>query len=299
MTPWREGAPRRQRGIALVVVLWIVALLGLMAASQTAAIRTETRVVGNELDAARARAAAFDGVQLALQDLGRSRAERRWSADGTTYAAEFDDVTLEITLQDEAGKVDLNTAPAPLLDALLVAAGIVEEERAALVDAILDWRDRDNLARIHGMEARDYRRAGLAYGPANAPFQSLEELVLVPGFDTSRYHALVDGLTIYSASDGVNPAVAPPMVLSALATMASRGTAGTHDAAVVTPEIPGMFRSSSGGRVFTLRVDARTHEGAHERIEAVVHVIPTRPGLPLRYAFLRWREGMSGRATTG
>ena len=47
-----------QRGIALVVVLWLVALLALMAVSQTAAVRTETQVVGNLVEAANARAAA-------------------------------------------------------------------------------------------------------------------------------------------------------------------------------------------------------------------------------------------------
>ncbi|HEX9801726.1 MAG TPA: type II secretion system protein GspK, partial [Gammaproteobacteria bacterium] len=65
----RRSGRSRQRGIVLVVVLWLVALLSLMAVSQTAAVRTETLIVGNLVESATARAAAYAGLQLAVADL--------------------------------------------------------------------------------------------------------------------------------------------------------------------------------------------------------------------------------------
>jgi general secretion pathway protein K len=45
-----------------------------------------------------------------------------------------------------------------------------------LVDAILDWRDEDDLHLVNGAEDPDYKAAGLPYGAKDGPFDSLEEL---------------------------------------------------------------------------------------------------------------------------
>lgn len=291
-----------QRGIALVVVLWVVALLGLMAVSQTAAVRTETRVVGNELEAATARAGAFAGLQLAMAELARPLSERGWHPDGTLYSVTYGALELQVALSDEAGKVDLNAAPAPLLDALLAAGGVAEDERPAAVDAILDWRDRDDLPRVHGAEAEAYRQAGRDYAPRNGAFQSLEELVLVLGFDAQRYHALREGITIYSGNGGVNPSLAPPVVLQALAGVSASGGDWSDRDPGATPPARGdlaAYGTGGGGRVFTVYVQAQTPGGVRERLEAVVHVVPTRSNVPLRYEFLRWRQGVPPRVRSG
>ncbi len=278
-----------QQGIALVVVLWLVALLALMAVSQSAAVRTETLVVGNLVESASARAAAYAGLQLAIADLAKPLPAREMSSDGRAYGLRFDAAQLVINISEESGKVDLNAAPATLLNKLLAASGVEQERRLALVDAILDWRDRDNLRRLNGAEEEEYRLAGLAYGPSNAPFQSLEELALVLGVDASLYHALGQYLTIYSGRPDVNLSAASPELQSAL-------VEGDELSADIEfgdmPENDSLERRVvSAGSVFTITVEARLPSDVRERLTAVVRLPPTRANAPLRYELLRWEEG--------
>ena len=51
-------APSRQRGVALVLVMWVAVILGIVAASFIMERHTETLVVTNSLAMARAQAAA-------------------------------------------------------------------------------------------------------------------------------------------------------------------------------------------------------------------------------------------------
>jgi general secretion pathway protein K len=299
----RSAISHRSRGIALVVVLWLVALLALMAVSQTAAVRTDTQIIGNLVESANARAAAYAGLQLAIVDVAKPLSAREMSPDGSLYALHFDSAALFIAISDEGGKVDINVAPAPLLDALLKASGVEEGRRAALVAAILDWRDKDTLRRLNGAEEEDYRAAGLDYGPRNGPFQSLEELALVLGFDAQLYYAFADSLTIYSGSATTNMAVATPLVLQALHGGSEDGSDTLSDSTYTVDEpatdATSGFRGTGGSNVFSIYVEARLDSGVRERLEAVVRLLPSRANTPLRYELLRWREGVAPRLPPG
>lgn len=290
------GAVATQRGIALVVVLWLVALLALMAVSQTAEVRTETRIVGNLIESAGARAAASAGVQLAIADLAKPYPAREMTADGSFYTLQFGSARLLVSIRDESGKVDLNSAPGPLLDALLKASGVDAEQCKMLVDAILDWRDRDELRRLNGAEEGDYRAAGLEYGPRNGPFQSLEELALVIGFDAPLYHRIAPHITIYSGSPGVNTEVASSLVRQALS--GGDEEQGGMSSPVEDPEVVDSFivpgrANAVGGSVFSIYAEALLDSGVRERLEAVVRLTPSRANAPLRYDILRWREAVA------
>jgi general secretion pathway protein K len=60
---------RRQRGVALVIVMWAAVILAVIASSFILERRTEQLVVSNSMSMARAEAAANAGVQRALHDL--------------------------------------------------------------------------------------------------------------------------------------------------------------------------------------------------------------------------------------
>ena len=69
-----------QRGIALLVVLWVLVLLSLMAASLTRTSRTEINLARNLIETAQAEALADAGVYRAVWDLvtRRSRKSELW-----------------------------------------------------------------------------------------------------------------------------------------------------------------------------------------------------------------------------
>ncbi len=299
MTMNSRGKHHTQRGIALAVVLWLVALLAVMAMSLTALQRGETAVTGNLIESAKASAAAQAGIQWALFDLSRPAAARQLSSDGALHELRFDNATLWISVVDEAGKIDLNFATGPLLDALLRAAGVEDEvERARLVDAILDWRDGDELRRVHGAEAEEYQAAGLNYQPRNAPFQSNEELALVLGMSASLYQRLISAITIYSGARSINLDVNGALLRAFPAINEETLLADFDDAQGDTPGVAQAVRNvATAGRVFTVNCQARLDNGTREGVEAVVRFTPRRGTAPALQEILVWRTATENPAS--
>jgi general secretion pathway protein K len=58
---------------------------------------------------------------------------------------------------------------------------IPDTEKDVSVDSILDWRDSDDLHRLNGAENNYYQSLPKPYACKNAPFDTVEELLLVRG----------------------------------------------------------------------------------------------------------------------
>ncbi|MGZ5072131.1 MAG: general secretion pathway protein GspK, partial [Usitatibacter sp.] len=208
---------RLQRGVALVLVMWVAVLLTVIASSFIVERRSEMLVVRNSVSMARAEAIADAGVQRAVFEMYRTdNSPDGWKRDGSTYGWAFDGVPVKVEIRDESAKIDINTAADPLLRGLFVSQGLADDAAAALVDAILDWRDPDSFKRPNGAEEAEYRAAGLSYRPANAPFQAIEELQLVLGMRPEIYRRVAPLITVFSRQSGINPQLATRDVLLAL-----------------------------------------------------------------------------------
>ena len=208
---------RAQSGVALVLVLWMLALLSVIAGNLVFSSRTAVLVAGNLYSRAKAEAAADAGVHKAIQELLRPQADlERWKGDGRTHLWNFQDASLRVTILDESAKIDLNAAPTGLLKGLFRELGEAEPDATALADAVADWRDADDLRSLHGAEKADYAAAGRDYGPANAPFETIEELRQVLGMNDELFRRLEPFVTVYSRQAGINSAVAQREVLLAL-----------------------------------------------------------------------------------
>ena len=286
-----------QRGVALVLVMWIAVLLTVIAGSFMIEARTDTLVVRNSMSNARAETAADAGVHRAVYELYRTdNSPEAWRRDGGTREWAFDGVPLRIELRDESGKIDLNTASEPLLRGLFLSVGLTDEETAKLLDAILDWRDPDTLKRVNGAEEPEYRGAGLTYKPANAPFQAIEELQLVLGMRPHIYRRIAPLVTVFSRQAGVNAQVASREVLLAIpgVTTAIVDEFITQREAARAAGLPGPILREAAAfnagltMAATIRSEARLDDGTTFVREAVALLRPT-PRRPV--TFLAWREG--------
>ena len=139
-----------------------------------------------------------------------------WIPDGAPQPWQFDGESISIAVYNEQSRINLNQAPADLLAALMVALGVAEDNATALADAILDFRDEDDLKLLNGAEDKDYEGAGLALGAKDAPFVAVEELQQVLGITPELYRVLAPELTVDSDSDKVDEEFASPAVLAAL-----------------------------------------------------------------------------------
>ena len=208
----------RQRGIALIAVLWLTILLTVIASSFAFSMRSEALSARNALSFAQARAIADGAVERVAFELQRPRnLPEVWIPDGQAREWQDGDVAIVASAVDEAAKIDLNVAAEPLLKGLLRVVGELDDEAAQrLVDAIVDWRDPDELRRPNGAEEPEYRSANRSYRPSNSLFESVGELQRVLGMSPPMFARIAPHLTVYSRQPGVNPATASREVLLAI-----------------------------------------------------------------------------------
>ena len=206
----------RQRGIAMVLVLWVLSLLIIMAGSFALSMRREAALISVLKNNAHAKAIAESGISLAEMMLLSPEPSKVWRADGSIYEIKASDAIIRIRLQSEAGKIDINKANQTVLQSLMALAPVDSAQQSKLVNAILDWRDADNLVRLDGAEKEEYQEAGLNYQPRNKPFESTEELQLVLGMNKKVLAWLDPLVTIYSNQPHINYQVASKEVLQAM-----------------------------------------------------------------------------------
>jgi general secretion pathway protein K len=296
-TPGRAvKTARRQRGVALVLVMWIAVLLAVIASSFIVERHGEALVIHNSLSSARAEAIADAGVQRAVWELYRTdNSPDAWKRDGSIYPWSFDGVPVAVEIRDESAKIDINTASDALIRGLFVSIGMSDDDASRMVDAILDWRDADAFKRPNGAEEPDYVAAGLPYKPANAPFQAIEELQLVLGMRPEIYRRIAPMITVYSRQAGVNPQLASRDVLLAIPGVGSDDVdqyiALREQARQQGQPLPAFAQagqySSSYTMVASIRSEAHLDDGTIFAREAVVLLRPS----PRRVAdYLAWRE---------
>ena len=271
--------------MAILYVLWSLGLLGVIAVSFLSTGSVSHALSHTALTAARRQAAAEAAVTRAVLGLLDPRPEKRWRVDGIPQEIAFGDLKMQIAVQDELGRIDLNQADQGLLAGLLRSVGLTAAAAAGLADKILDWREAGPGRRLNGAKDSDYRAAGHAHGPRNGPFQSIDELHLVMGVSKDLYSQLEPALTVYSGRQFIDPQFAPREALLALPMMSRDAAAATMAArtqssrgGIIDPAIP------LGGRAFTVRAQMPGPTGAFLH-EAVVR-LNDHPSQP--YWVLRW-----------
>ncbi|MDX9767969.1 MAG: type II secretion system protein GspK [Ectothiorhodospiraceae bacterium] len=207
---------RRERGLALVLVLWVITLMMVMLAAFSYALRTETRLTMHARDSAESRAVAEAAVHYAAALLLSDPAGERVARDGTPLEWSFAEHVVTLTIQGENGLVSLNGASPQALEQVLIAAGVDVGEVPRLLDVIADWRDADDLVRSLGAEAADYPALGYPAGPKDGNFQAVQELLQVPGITPEIYRGLAPLVTVNTSMGGVDPRFVDARVLGAL-----------------------------------------------------------------------------------
>jgi general secretion pathway protein K len=279
-----------QKGLALLVVLWVVAILMVTVLSFSFLSRTETHATLGFKDAAEKKFLAEAGIERAIIEILYRKqnianpitleGSEVWKADGTVYNGQLGDGFYTVSIMGEAGKLDINKASDVLLKNLLLNSGIEEDEADSIVDCIMDWKDPSGLTRLHGAGNDYYMSLPIPYNIKGADFDTLEELLLVKGvtpallYGNGSQKGIIDFLTVNGLAQ-VNLNYAPKEVLmvvpgmSAAAadniiqfrndqpiTNAQEALAGA-DYQAISP-----FITAGEGNVFT--IDAAGHKGNEE-----------------------------------
>jgi general secretion pathway protein K len=293
----------RTSGIALVLVLWVLVMLTVMAGSFSLNMRREIDLVRNARERSVAGPLAEAGIYYAMNRLLKTDIQKQWRSDGSVYEFLFGGARIRISIHDEAGKFDLNNAPDASLISLIESAGFSNEEAAGLVDAIIDWRDSDDLRQPNGAEQGEYQEAGQDYGPRNQPFQSIRELRRVLGISGDLYRKLEPMVTVYNELKGIDPSKSPEVVLRALpsvteeiidAYLEERAAAAAN--ALPPPPFPVPVQNSgftlANGTTYSVDSEALFPDGRRALISAVIKKSNTARA---PFVFLEWETRFPGK----
>lgn len=288
----------RMRGAALLLVLWLVALLTALVGGFALVARVEHlqgRVLVGGIEAG---TAARAGLEYALLRLAITEPRRQWRPDGRAYDWRFNDADVEVVIVDENGKVDLNQGDATLLAGLLRAVDVEAAQAGRIAGAIIDWRDPDPLTQpAGGGEDPDYAAAGLPYGAKDAEFESIAELEQVRGMTPEIYARLAPHVTVHSGRSRPESAFASAEVLTALGLDGERVDTQRRqwDPSSGQPPGPGgeAWLNGSPSGTYSIRSRARLADGRRAELRAIVRIGGSAiPGAA--YTPLRWEEGISG-----
>jgi general secretion pathway protein K len=188
---------RRDRGFALVIVLWALGLLALLASGLTAASRMEIGIARGIRGSAAAEAAADGAVQRAVFQLKHGMI----GADGVPQRTSIGAAVVDVTIEDQNDRINPNFSPPPLLASLLSATGLKPAEALNLARRIIDWRTATEFSIDGGLKLDRYRQAGLPYGPPDRPFMSVDEIGLVPGVSAELLDRLRPYVSVYQSGD--------------------------------------------------------------------------------------------------
>lgn len=140
-----------------------------------------------------------------------------------TQEMAFGEARYTLIARDVGSALNLNEASEEMLRQFF-AQGLQVDFTLAdeLTQAILDWRDRDDIARVNGGERTAYLEARRAVLPANRDFADLSELRHVMGMTPEIFAAARPHLTLVGSGD-INVNAAPEPVLLAAPGMTVAG----------------------------------------------------------------------------
>lgn len=212
-----------ERGFVLVLTLWILAAIAIAVAFFAERVQSSLQLAAARQDLAQSQITLSDGRAEVLFRLGVSPLQR----DGLGMPDAlirlddrlYTDGGGQLSIQDVGGLMYVNGMPDEMMSAFLGAFGVPADRRAALVDALRDYVDADNLKRLNGAEAAQYEAAGHPGLPPNRPLRSAVELRQVLGWAEQPElwgHPGVLDATTADGRAGLNPNTAPKIVLMAL-----------------------------------------------------------------------------------
>lgn len=232
---------RHERGLALVVVLWVIAALALIAGAMLSASMTSARIDHNSWTQLEVRTEADSAVQEAILSLFDPGHPTR--LDGRERQLSSHGVSIALSIQDQGGLIDINRAGPGLLRMLFRANGVEADTADKLVDRIIDWRSPPGTRHLNGASSADYGDSEPSSRPRNAPFQSLDELRLVLGMTPEIYERVAPALTVDSLRSDFDLRVAPREVLRIIPGMNPARIESAMTARVATFARPGSAYS--------------------------------------------------------
>ncbi len=213
-----------ENGVALLLTIWVLALLSVIVGEFCHAMRTEVNITRNFKEKTEAYYIGKAGLMQAVVELIRiettppvivnveetqplaDEEKIDWRINIPMEDIPFGAGAFSVKIENEAGKININKADQNLLRMMLNSFELDDKEKDVIVDSILDWRDNDDLRRLHGAEDEYYQSLPDPYRAKNDDFESVEELLLVKGITPEIFHGGLENIvTVYTDTNSATP----------------------------------------------------------------------------------------------
>ena len=183
----------RERGSALLLVMWAIIMLTAAILAWTSYVEADLEFSADRNRAIEAKAMAHSGIALGLHPLV---SEKTPGLEEQVNAQ----LGFRVRIMGEGGRLNINTLLAgeqpenlELLSRWLESHGYMYQEREAFLDCLLDWVDQDEVKHLNGAEAEE------GYTPPNrGSFESVDEIEQVRGAGPLlRSKGWKDEITVY------------------------------------------------------------------------------------------------------
>lgn len=212
-----NNSPSPERGIALIMVLWVLVLLSIISLNYFGSNRWNTAGTRNFKEETIAYYMAMSGYQEAVNYILSDKdpsvdfidSEGNYWLDTETEPITGKRVTedgeIEIRITDESAKVNINYADEFRLKQVFKYAGVPEESVTEIIDSMLDWKDADTEHHLSGAEDDYYEGLAGPYKAKNVFFDVPEELALVKGMkpeylDDTQENSLLHLITTFGGN---------------------------------------------------------------------------------------------------
>lgn len=216
-----RGLKKAERGIALMLVLWVLILLSIMVFEFCHTMRIEAIITKNFKEGEKSYYLAQAGINRAIIEIVKTKSAvkkfkgskksmvkaeeedideeeeelNEWKPREEPYVFPFEDGECEVKIGDEGSKINLNWIAKKakrnrklLTDILENSCGLEGEERDVIVDSIIDWVDKDHNHLLNGAEDEYYESLEDPYECRDGKFVVAEELLLVRGVTEEIYY---------------------------------------------------------------------------------------------------------------
>ena len=270
----------REAGVALLLAVWVLALLAVIGGELIASGRVRYFTELNRRDELRGLALALAGYHDALAALEKVIG-LQWDEDKKQLLLKFPDNTEGIPatrenvplgdgtfswrIEDEDGRVNINTIPRSQLVDLLQECGMeFGVDRDTVADSILDWVDETDSKKLNGAEEQEYQALTPPYSCKDGEFDVVEELLLVRGVTREIFEGgEVDGkkrpgmrdlvTTFVPQGTKVNLATAPEEVLKAMKLARTATLTQSNNFSIIATGYPGGSDQSRSLRAVVRR----------------------------------------------
>ncbi len=170
-----------RQGVALIAVLWLIAILSLAAITTLRVISFDMEITTSKVHGSRAFQLAEMGIAIGANPVVERNDPLLHRVD------EANNEEIHVTLTSESARFNINSLvlaeDKTLLREIFIDWGLDLDEAQAITDALTDWVDADEEVALNGAELEEYKKMGRINQPFNRPFYDIEEMQLVRGMD--------------------------------------------------------------------------------------------------------------------